>query len=81
MADRFTFYASFYTAIKKLPENEQLAFYDGLCRFAFFGEYPKPELGSMSDLAYTSILPNVEASIQRRQNGAKGGRPPKEKKV
>lgn len=80
MADRFTFYNSFYAAIKKLPDEEQLAFYDGLCRYAFFNEYPDVKPGTMSDLAYTSILPNVEASIRRHENGAKGGRPTKQKK-
>lgn len=77
MADRFTFYNSFYSAIMKLPEEEQLDFFRGLCRYAFFGEFPDVTPGSMSDLAYTSILPNVEASIRRRENGAKGGRPKK----
>lgn len=80
MANGFTFYSSFYAAIKKLPENEQLAFYEGLCRYAFFGEYPNVEPGTMSDLAYTSIIPNVDASIRRRENGAKGGSKKKDEK-
>ena len=77
MANRFMFFRSYYEAISKLPENERLAFYNGLCEYAFNDVYPEYPAGSMSDLAYTSILPNVDASIQRAKNGKKGGRPSK----
>lgn len=78
MADRFMFFVSYYAAIKKLPKDEQFDFFIGICEYAFEGKYPKCEPGTMSDLAYTSILPNVEASIKRSENGRKGGRPKKE---
>ena len=77
MADRFTFFESYYRAAQKLPEEEKLAFYEGLCALVFDGEFPEVAPGSSADMAYTVILPHVEKSIEMSERGKKGGRPRK----
>ena len=78
MADHFTFFESYYRAALKLPEEEQLAFFKGLCGLAFDDVFPEYEPGSKSDMAYTVILPHIEKSIEMSERGKKGGRPKKE---
>lgn len=77
MADRFTFFKSYYNAAKKLPEDQRLKFYDGIFELAFEQRYPSHEEGSLLDMAYTVILPHVEKSIEMSERGKKGGRPRK----
>lgn len=77
MADRFTFFESYYRAAQKLPEDERLAFYEGLCRLAFDGVFPEYEPGSKTDMAYTVILPHIQKSIDMSERGKMGGRPRK----
>lgn len=81
MTDRFTFFESYYRAALKLPEDEQLAFFKGICSLVFDGVFPEYEPGSKSDMAYTVILPHIEKSIEMYENGKKGGRPKKDSKV
>ena len=76
-AGKFSFYESFYRTVLKLPEEEQLPFLLGMCGFVFDGVFPEYEPGSASDLAYTVIIPHLEASIKGQENGKKGGRPKK----
>lgn len=79
MADRFTFFESYYRAARKLPEDERLAFYEGLCSLAFDGVFPEYEPGSKTDMAYTVILPHIQKSIDMSDRGKMGGRPKKNK--
>ena len=79
MRDSFVFYASFYKALKFLSETEKSETIDAICEFALndtpinFGR-----LSEKSQMVMTLIEPQLGANIKRREDGQKGGRPPKE---
>jgi hypothetical protein len=79
MRESFVFYASFYEAIKELPDNTQLELYAAICKYSLYGELP--ELSPISKALFTAIKPNIDKAAARYvasvENGKKGGRPPK----
>lgn len=77
MIDGFIFYASFYEAIKDLPAGQRLAAYDAITRYALTGEMP--ELEGVVKIVFTLVKPQIDANLEKRENGKKGGRPRKEK--
>lgn len=78
MRDSFIFYSSFYEAIVDLPDEERLKCYDMICEYALTGKIP--EVSGIAKSIFALIKPNVDASIKRRKNGAKGGRNNKKNK-
>ena len=75
--DGFIFYASFYNAIKDLPDDSQLRLYQAIMKFALEGE----ELTNLTKFEkgiFTVIKPQILANQKRYKNGLKGGRPKKE---
>ena len=74
MTDGFVFYASFYQAVSVLPEEERLAAYDMICRYALTGDEPERITGA-AYAVYLMAKPQIDKNRQRRENGAKGGRP------
>lgn len=79
MRESFVFYASFYEAIKELPEETQLELYTAICKYSLYGELP--DLSPVSRALFTVIKPNIDTATARYiasvENGKKGGRPPK----
>lgn len=77
MRESFVFYASFYEAIKELPEETQLELYTAICKYSLYGELP--ELSPISRALFTVIKPNIDTATARYiasvENGKKGGRP------
>lgn len=77
MRESFVFYASFYEAIKELPDNTQLELYTAICKYSLYGELP--ELSPISKALFTAIKPNIDKAAARYvasvENGKKGGRP------
>ena len=71
--DRFTFYASFYEAIRTLPPENQGRIYNAIFAFVFEGE--EQELDGMDYAVFTLIRPHLVANRARQLNGCKGGRP------
>lgn len=78
MADRFSFYRSYYEAAKMLPEEEQGAFLMAVAEYAFDGV--EPDFDGMEAMAFILIKPNIDASVKATENGKGGGRPPKKAK-
>lgn len=73
-------YRSFYEVAKKIKNAKaRLAFYDALDAYRFEGIEPK-NLPFEADLAFTAIKPNIDADLDRKIDGQKGGRPPKTEK-
>ena len=70
--DSFVFYESFYTAIKELPEDQQLEVYRAICEYALNGELP--EDGGIAKAMLCLIKPQIDANNKRWENGKKGGR-------
>lgn len=72
---QFTFYESFYKAIKRLKDpSERAQFYDAVCEYALYGN--QPDIDSLSDLAaiaFELIKPNLDAGRRKAENGKSGG--------
>lgn len=84
--ESFIFYASFYSAIITLPENEQLIMFKSIVERALYGK--EPTLSGCSKGMYDLISPQIKANERRYLNGCKGaefgrlgGRPKKENKT
>lgn len=73
MRDSFVFYKSFFDAASHLPDDQRLAVYDAICRYALNGEEPE---GDGLVMAIMSLVrPQLDANQKRYENGKKGGRP------
>ena len=72
---QFTFYESFYKAIKRLKDpSERAQFYDAVCEYALYGN--QPDIDSLSDLAaiaFELIKPNLDAGRKKAESGKLGG--------
>lgn len=75
MADKITFFVSYYEAAKLLPEDERGAFLMGLLSYAFEGN--EPDFAGSQKLAFTLIKPNIDSSVRSHGAGKSGGRPKK----
>lgn len=71
-AKGFTFFQSFYFALRALPDMDRLKLFDAICCFAFDGE--EPQLPENLQPFFELMRPNIEKSIADRDNGSKGGR-------
>lgn len=74
----FTFFKSYYDAIKEIPEEYQLELYNAIFEYYFEGKEPE-NLSSISKAMFILIKPNIDSSIKKysanQENGKKGGRP------
>ena len=68
--ESFIFYASFYDALKELPNDLRLEIFDAVCAYALNGE--EPELTGVAKAIFTLIKPPLAASVARYENGCKG---------
>ena len=72
---QFTFYDSFYRALKRIKKKADRAdAYDAIVSYALLGE--EPDLENMPDaaaIAFEVIRPNLDASRRKAANGKKGG--------
>ena|GEM_PF-3892980 len=68
-------YRSWYETAKKIKDPlERVAFYDALDAYRFDGIEPDG-LSELVDILWTAVKPSVDADINRRKSGAKGGAP------
>lgn len=73
--EQFTFYRSFWEALKALPKKDQLPFVMAVCSYALDGE-SKP----ISGAPYASFLlvkPILDKASKKAANGKQGGSKPK----
>ena len=75
MRDGFVFYQSFFDALTDLDDATRLACYDAICNYAITGTVP--ELNGLASTIFKLIKPQLDANIERRENGKLGGRPKK----
>lgn len=68
----FTFYLSFYKAIKGLKRRERLIIYDAIVEYSLLGVMPE-ELGAMSQMVWDLVYPTLSKSRANFLNGVKGG--------
>lgn len=73
---QFTFYRSYYDALKNLPKKEQTAVILAICAYALDNEEPK--LQGTASAIFTLIRPTLDAG-RRKAMGGKNGTPKKDK--
>lgn len=72
MADKFTFFSSYYEAIEELDDKTRLKVYDMICRYALYGEIIESE-NPIEKSLFTVIKPVIDAGEKKRVGGRKGG--------
>lgn len=73
--DQFTFYRSFWEALKALPKKDQLPFVMAICSYALDGE-SKP-LTSAPYASFLLVKPILDKASKKAANGKQGGSKPK----
>lgn len=73
--EQFTFYRSFWEALKALPKKDQLPFITAVCAYALDGE-SRPLSGSPY-AAFLLIRPVLDKANKKASNGKHGGSKPK----
>ena len=68
---QFTFYRSFFEAIRELNPDEQAAAYNAICAYALDGEIT--ELFGPAKAVFLLAKPNLDNSRRKSENGKKGG--------
>lgn len=71
MKNNFTFFYSYYEAVKELPEEEQGQMYKILVDYAMTGIEQK--LSGSQKLIFILAKPNLDKSVKQAQNGSKNG--------
>lgn len=71
--DHFTFFRSYYDAIKKLPKKDRADTILAVCEYAIYGK----KLEKMTDVAeamFILIRPVIDSGIKKAESGSKGGK-------
>ena len=68
--NQFTFYSSFWSAAKSLPNRERLAFMDAVCTYVF--EDTILELSGGAAGMFTLVLPVLKAGNRKARGGMRG---------
>lgn len=76
--DSFVFYRSFYEAIEDLDDEQKLACYNALFKYAFDGD--EPEKKGIISTVFKLARPLIDRNNENFKNGTKGGRPKTEPK-
>lgn len=69
---QFTFYRSYYDAIRMLPKKDRADVLLAVCAYALDGE--KPDLNGTASAIFTLILPTLDVSRRKSENGSRGGK-------
>ena len=73
---QYTFYRSFWEAIKVLPKKDRLPIYEAITEYALDGTIPSGLTQSQSAF-FLLVKPNLDASRKKAANGKQGGSKPK----
>ena len=76
MREQFTFYRSYYLAIKEMKKTDVASLVLAICAYALDGEEPK--LSDNLKGIFELVRPTLNASARKSENGKKGGRPEKQ---
>lgn len=69
--DQFTFYRSFWEALKALPKKDQLPFVMAVCSYALDGE--SEPLSGASYASFLLVKPILDKASRKAASGKKGG--------
>jgi hypothetical protein len=70
--NRITFFASYFEALRELPDAEQLALFRAIMFLAFEGKEPRFE-SPIARSIWAAIRPNIQATINKSNAGMIGG--------
>lgn len=73
--NQFTFYHSFWEAMKLLPKKDRLSFVEAICSYAF-GEEMKAPTGAAA-ASFLLVKPILDKASKKSANGKHGGSKPK----
>ena len=75
----FRWLPSYYEAVRDLPDSERLAIYDAIIDYGFGNDVQElpPLLNGYFRLMQPSIEKSIRFEVKQKENGSKGGRPPK----
>lgn len=68
---QFTFYRSYYEAVKVLPKKEQVAVILAICNYALNNE--EPRLNGTANAIFGLIRPTLDSSRRKAESGKQGG--------
>lgn len=71
--ERFTMFDNWGEIFDELPDEDALALFRGMYRYAFKGVEPKFEKGSALSLTWKAIKPNIDSSGKAARNGGAKG--------
>ena len=78
----FTFWDSWNDQCELLSDEDRLAYFDSIRRYAFSGLIPsRDDVSQMVFVLFVGAKANIDSNIQNRINGKKGGRPSKNKET
>lgn len=73
MTQHFTFFESYYMAVKELDNAIKAEYYDVLFEYALYSNEPGEDASPIVKALFIAIKPNLDKSKARRIAGAKGG--------
>lgn len=73
--DQFTFYRSFWEALKVLPKKDRLPFVTAICTYVFEGE--SKSLTGQASASFLLVKPILDKASKKAANGKRGGSKPK----
>jgi len=68
---QFTFYRSYYEALRQLPKKDREPALMAICAYALDGE--EPELSSTPAVIFSLIRPTLDAGRRKAESGKQGG--------
>jgi hypothetical protein len=77
MRDGFIFYESFRDAMRGLPPETQLLLYNSIADYALYDAEPDFGGDGVARGFFTLVRAQIDANNRKRENGSRGGRPPK----
>lgn len=74
--NQFTFYRSFWEAVKGLPKKDRLPILESIIEYALDGKAPSG-LSQSQSAFFLLVKPNLDAARKKSANGKQGGSKPK----
>ena len=71
----FVFYDSFYRAMNYLTEEEKIEYIYAICNYSLYDI--RIEMSPKIEGMFELVKAQIDANIKKREDGKKGGRPPK----
>ncbi len=78
MNEHFTFFESYYAAVKDLDNDLKAEFFDVLFQYALYNQEPTEAVNPVVKALFLMAKPNLDNSKAKREAGKRGGSKPKQ---